>query len=672
MRKTKSALCVLLAAVLMLSAGQNALAATDSLSCGDGGTSFNILAPIEKSFQMISSVFARLINNMKGTDETDVEKASALEKSWQTADGNFVIEKPETTVKTETWVCTELTYTSDTEYDDSFNDVTLDLILIGNGRKYTVPGFWDGGSTWKVRFVCPSAGEWYFCTVCSDKSNTGLHNRTGKAVCTEYSGELDIYKNGFVTTAYGEKYLTYDNGEPFFYLGDTHWSLGEETEDMVNTICEKRQSQGFTVMQSEPIGATFNADDGITEADIEGLRSYDKKFEIIARYGFVHANAEFFFPSQMNTLINNFGGCTDKQIGNSGLYELSDGVKTYLEKLSRYWVARYGAYPVIWTLGQEVDDDFYRTDTEHPQWGTANNPYKLVAEYIDKYDCYDHPLTAHQENAAGVNAYGGGENAVDTKTVYNDGAKASVFRDVKAHTLYAAQWTPSKTGRLDTGITKDYWYNSQGKPVINYEGQYCYLWTKNFGARMQGWCSYLSGMYGYGWGAQDTWSYLNTFGEDEDSSDGVDTITAQEKQNATWQSALGYDSGYQCGYMAEFLKNIQWYNLVPRFDNKAYFVPGTKVYYVYASNADNSEIVIYFYSFNDSSVAEKSNSGKYGAKSTGTVGNLEKNTKYNYKWFNPITGEYTKEASFVSSYAGTWYAGSKAPTDMVLYIAKAE
>lgn len=41
--------------------------------------------------------------------------------------------------------------------------------------------------------------------------------------------------------------------------------------------------------------------------------------------------------------------------------------------------------------------------------------------------------------------------------------------------------------------------------------------------------AYLNGMYGYGWGGQDTWSYLNPYGENEDSNDGVDTVTADEK-----------------------------------------------------------------------------------------------------------------------------------------------
>lgn len=679
MKKSKPFLCLLMSAIMIFSICPCAFASNVSISgsCGDPVKTCDFSTPIKEFAQMAISVFCRLFNTLLAKDENNIEKAPGIKKSWKEIDTNFIIENPETEMRTQTWIANELTFESEKTYADSFNDITLDLILIGNGRKYTVPGFWDGGNTWKIRFVCPSVGDWYFYTICSDGDNSILNNRTGKIICTAYDGEYDIYKNGFVTSAECEKYLTYDNGEPFFYLGDTHWGLGGETQEMVKTICEKRYAQGFTVIQSEPIGAEFCVEDGVTQSDIDGFKAYDLKFETIAQYGFVHANAEFFYPSQMDVLISTFGGYSDKTVASeidakqSELKELSDEAKQYIEKLCRYWVARYSAYPVIWTLGQEVDNDFYYENGEHTNWGIANNPYKLIAEYIEKYDCYDHPLTAHQENTGAVSAYGNGDGASENRKIYNKNAKPSAFRDVDAHTFYAAQWTPSKSGQFDFSVTKDYWYNSQRKPSINYEGAYCGLWTKDFGARMQGWCSYLSGMYGYGWGAQDTWCYLNPFGEDEDSFDGVDTITQQEKIDANWQTALNYESGYQCGYMADFLQSTEWYNLIPRFDNKAYFTPAINVYYACASTADNSKIVVYFYSFNDESVAQQTNSNDIGAISTGTVGNLEKRQTYKYKWFNPITGEYTQEGTFVSSFAGTWYVGQKPGTDMVLYIEKA-
>lgn len=302
-------------------------------------------------------------------------------------------------------------------------------------------------------------------------------------------------------------------------------------------------------------------------------------------------------------------------------------------------------------------------------WNYANNPYKLVAEYISDYDTYDHPLTAHQEYSGATAAYGNGNGASDKCKVYAKEAMPSVFRDVEEHNFYAAQWSPSKTEQTDFLVEKDFWYNSQGKPVVNYEGQYCYLWTKNYGARMQGYLAFLNGMCGYGWGGHDTWSYLNIYDEENDSSDGVDVITSEEKLNATWEDALEYESSYQVGYMRRFLEKTEWYNLIPRFDNRAYFVPCSRVYYVYAGNEDNSEIVIYFYSFTDESVAQNTNTKGLGGIKTGTVGSLVPNGEYTYQWFNPITDEYYEEQEFTATKSGTFYLGSRPDdTDMAVVI----
>ena len=625
----------------------------------------------EKHGTNFVSLLGRAWNMLVKTDEASIPSAPEFNAGWESFSGDidFV---PEMTLDAQCWIANEISLTSEKKYANPFEDVDVDLLLYGDGKIYKIPAFWDGGNTWKIRFVCPAEGEWLFETVCTDKENSSLHSRTGKVICKKYSGELDIYKHGFVTTAYGKKYFTYADGTPFFYLGDTHWSLGGETTDMVDTICAKRASQGFTVIQSEPIDATFDIADGIYENDIDGLQKYDEKFAIIASYGLVHANAQFFFPYSMELLIAQHGGYSDKILAD-GMKELSDEAKTYLEKISRYWVARYGAYPVMWTLGQEVDNDFYWNDTTHPDWNYANNPYKLVAQYIAKYDAYSHPLTAHQENSGATAAYGNGKGATDDCKVYFDGAAPSCFRDVKEHTFYAAQWSPSKTEQSNFAREKDFWYNSQGKPVVNYEGQYCYLWTKNFGARMQGWTAYLNGMYGYGWGGHDTWSYLNIYDEENDSSDGVDTITSEEKKNATWQDSLEYSSSYQVGYMRSFFEKTEWYNLIPRFNNLAYFAPCTNVYYACASNSDNTEIVIYFYSFTDKAVAEKTNTANYGGIKTGTVGNLVPDAKYVCQWFNPVTGEEYEEKEFTSSSFGTYYLGVRPDdTDMAVRIVKGE
>ena len=613
-------------------------------------------------------------------DEARIQKATLRDPAGEEHGEALFTGEAEQKLSAETWRMLELVYESKNRYEDPFNDVTLDLLLYGNGRLYTVPGFWDGGNTWRVRFVCPAEGVWQCRTVCSDETDTGLHGRTASVDCSVYGGEYPIYKHGFVTTRYGEKYLTYEDGTPFFYLGDTHWNFGTEPLNVISAISEKRASQGFTVWQSEPNGSfgdEYDLTDGISDADIAGLHQLDERYAIVAENGLVHANAEFFFPPSMNSLIENNGGYSETAITGrvlrkrSTVFEISNEAKKYLESLSRYWVARFGAYPVIWTLGQEIDNDFYAAEYNKSQWNTLNNPYKLAAEYVAKYDPYDQPITAHQESTGNTVAYGSGEGTGELKMIYYLNGSPSAFRNVPAHTMYAAQWSPKLTKRDDFVSSKDYWFNGQGKPVVNYEGRYCYYWTKDFGARMQGWSAYLNGMYGYGWGGQGTWYYTESFNPEPDSDDGVDIITTDDKVNMHWQDAMEYASSYQVGYMREFFEDIEWYNLIPRFNNLAYFTPASKVLSYFASNKDNTEIVVYFYSFSDETVADKSNTEKYGGVLTGTVGSLTPFAKYSYRWFSPITGEYVGEGEFKASAIGTWFAGARPDdTDLVLLIEK--
>ncbi len=572
--------------------------------------------------------------------------------------------EPQAVTKAQTWVANEVVLNSSKKYEDPYNDVDVDLVLTNGTETYTVPGFWDGGNTWRVRFVCTSEGTWTYETVCTDETDTGLHGQKSTITCTPYVGNLEVYKRGFVKTEDNTRYFMYNDGTPFFYLGDTHWGLGNETIDMVKTIVKTRAEQGYTVFQSEPIGASFKFEDGINSADIAGLKVNDKKFQEIASYGLTHTNASHFFPSSMQEFIDNHGGYSETVMGAGvkkgeiiNFYDLSDEAKQALEKACRYWVARYSAYPVMWTLAQEVDNDFFweqKADFHgHKEWGMANNPYRYVAQYMAKYDPYKHPLSAHMEGVSMTNA------------------SQSAFRDIEGHTWYASQGSPKVTGESIAENYLDLWENSQGKPVIRYESYYWMVQTKDFGARARCWMSLLSGTAGCGYGAQGGWYYNGSYEANRAEDDGVDTISVEEKaaHKTDWKGALAAESSIQVTYMRNFFENKvgDWHKLIPRFDDTEYLERETGAYGVIASNEDSSKIVVYFYNFSDTTLAEKPNAPHTG-NLTGTLKKLEANGNYKYIWYNPVTGKVDDHGSFTATADGTWEIGEKAIGDMVLYV----
>ena len=527
---------------------------------------------------------------------------------------------------TETWVATEIDFESQKEYNYKKAeplDVIMDVVFTNrtSGTSLTIPTFWSDDVTFTVRFAPTEYGVWDYKTVCeSDESLNGI---TGTVGANVYKGDLDIYKHGFVTTN-GSKYFVYADGTPFFYLGDTHWNMFAEefdkpgshagsidTDSHFKYIVDKRVSQGFTVYQSEPIGAPFTLNNGFQYADLRGFREADGYFQYIAQKGLVHANAQFFFASDMREKFANDDA--------------------YLEQIARYWVARWGAYPVMWTLAQEIDNDFYSERGDHPFWNYQNNPWVKVAEYIHKYDAYNHPLTGHQENTGATTITGAGTGS------NKSGNGISVFfsdevSQKTGHNWWGVQWSPSLTGQASSDVAKDYW--NYPKVAINYESRYCYLWTKNFGARAQGWISYLSGMYGYGYGAIDMWYYNSTYDIDKDSNDGIETITKADKK-VKWSTAIEFESGYQVGYMKQFFSHLNWWKLVPDFNDQVYFnpdrgVPGdngkypTSAIYTCATDSNNT-YVVYFYN---------------QTTRTGMLGNMDADATYTAQWFNPRTCQY--------------------------------
>ncbi len=522
-------------------------------------------------------------------------------------------------VITETWVATELTFETAEVKDPTKNFYTIMDAVFTNkttGTTITVPSFWYDDNIFKVRFAPTEYGVWEYKTFCETDKN--LDGKTGTIGANEYKGELEIYKHGFVTVQEGNKYFTYADGTPFFYLGDTHWNMlteefdeagpradGIQTDSHFKYIVDKRVEQGFTVYQSEPIGHSWDIMDcKYSQKDVEGFKEADKYFAYIAEKGLVHTNAQFVF-----------GGSITERFGND---------TEFMELCCRMWVARYSAYPVMWTLGQEIDNDVYYEDTQ--RWFSyKNNPWVKVAEYLHKYDPYKHPLSGHQENTGGTTVTGHGTNVT---TASNGGASIFLSDEVTkatGHNWWAAQWQPSvsKKNINNDAVAKDYW--ASPKASILYESRYCYLWTKDFGARAQGWIAYLNGFYGYGYGAQDIWLYKSDYNAGSSHDDGVETVSPENKL-VHWGTAINFPSATHMTYMKHFFSFIDWWKLVPDFQNENYF-KGETIDLNYACATIDNDVYVVYLCNKDS-------------KATGMICGMDGDATYNAMWFNPRSCEY--------------------------------
>ncbi len=418
------------------------------------------------------------------------------------------------------WMCGQIDFRAQDNYGDPFNEVDITVAFTHeSGETLIRPGFWNGKDEFAVRFAPTQTGKWTYKTYCSNRADKGLHNICGEIECVPYDGELEIYKRGFIKISENKRYFTYADGTPFFYLGDTHWLMPSEQLDTSNAdgidsqfkfMVDMRLTQGFTVYQSEPISPPdLNYDDGFGEDDAEVFReNLDKKFAYVAEKGLVHANAQICFAGSIqNPKLN----------------------AEYLVRLSKMWAARYGAYPVLWTVAQEVDPDFY-CHANADKW-------IIVGETLYLNDCYKHPLTGHMCN----------EGRCHPNTT-------------KWGKLYYHSWFGMQPQGVRRDSFEEFWNYSPTKPIINYETGYEHLWNSADGALNAAYRSFFNGAFGYGYGAHGVWN--------------------NNISNTRWMNYDGYmrwlDGTLQPGatklwYFVQFCKMFAWQELIPHFEDSEYW-----------------------------------------------------------------------------------------------------
>jgi hypothetical protein len=122
------------------------------------------------------------------------------------------------------WEVQEVTFEAEDRYDNPYKDVDLWVELEGPGFAKRVYGFWDGGRTFKVRFVATAPGEWRWRSGSNQPRDEGLNGGRGTFRAVAWS-EPEIAANpnrrGFVRASPNGHALRYADGAPFFMVGDT-------------------------------------------------------------------------------------------------------------------------------------------------------------------------------------------------------------------------------------------------------------------------------------------------------------------------------------------------------------------------------------------------------------------------------------------------------------------
>lgn len=502
----------------------------------------------------------------------------------------FILLLSQIYAQTQIWSKHEIKFKSSKTYDNPIYEVKDFKITFTapSGKEKTVMGFWDGGIEWKVRFLPDETGTWKWETRCSDKENSGLHEKTGEFQCIINSNSEPIFQKGSIQHEPGKYYLSYTDGTPFFWLACTAWngalkSTDEEWEHYLN----QRKKNHYNVIQlvtTEWRGCDKNLE-GLTAIDGAGyIRIHPEFFKRIDQK-IDEANSKGLLVSPVVLWALPFG---------EGRH-LSPGYTLPLEEavlLAKYIVARYQGNQVVWTLGG--DGRYY--DDQEVKW-------KEIGRRV--FNGINHaPVTLHPHGSSWVgDLYDQEEwySLAGYQSSHNNGEKV-------------VNW-------INKGPMSQMWSKLKPMPYINMEPNYEEIHFKISAEDVRNasyWSIFATPLAGVTYGANGIWPWLQP---------GERILNHRDKGGVTgWRKSIEFPGSIQMGYLASFIQQFDWWEFYPA-NEILVEQPGENTYNHWVSvvkSSDDETIVLY--------IPQKADVKIFNSKGF----------KYTAKWYNPLTNVFSE------------------------------
>ena len=423
-------------------------------------------------------------------------------------------------------------YTSGRAYVDPFNDLELDVVLVGpEQREFVVPAYWAGDQEWRLRFAAPVPGEYAFHTICSDTGNGDLHGQRGLLHVEPYCGDNALLSHGPLRVSASKRTFEQADGTPFLWLGDTWWMgftrrLSWPADFQL--LAADRVAKGFTVIQ---IVAGLYPD--MPAFDERGYNEAGHPWEP----GYASIRPAYFEAADLRIQWLVKQGLLPCIVGCWG-YHLHWLGEEKLKQHWRYLVARWGAYPVVWCLAGEGSMPYYLSEDKERDRKIQEKAWSRIGRYVREIDPYHHPITIHPGNSARETV------ADDTILDYDmlqtgHGGMASAGNTLK--------WVSGEYER------------QPHMPVV--QGEVCYEGilegSRQEVQRVMFWISMLSGAAGFTYGANGIWQVNQTgkpYGPSPHGASWGDT---------PWQEAYQLPGSRQLGLCKGLLNEYPWWRMTP-------------------------------------------------------------------------------------------------------------
>lgn len=292
------------------------------------------------------------------------------------------------------WQPVDFEFRSSAAHDNPFK-VRFGAVASGpDGAELRIPGFYDGGGVWKIRFAPTAVGDWSLVTSSEDRE---LDGRTaGPITCVPQTDPC--IRGGLRVDPQHPRHFVREDGSRFFLMGyecDWLWALDSTRADLpvVNAYLDKLSAHGFNYVilnvyaHDTPwrAGHTEMRDygpppiypwEGSNDAprhellDLRFWRHYDRIIDALHRRGMV--------AHIMTKVYNKMVNWPARRSPEEDLYYTT-------------LIARYSAYPnVVWDFSKEAhgEGDF-EYKSARIGFIRANDPYRRLITVHDDSAAYD-------------------------------------------------------------------------------------------------------------------------------------------------------------------------------------------------------------------------------------------------------------------------------------------
>ncbi len=307
------------------------------------------------------------------------------------------------------WREVELALTAKKKHKNPYVDLELQVEFTHeSGEVVLRPGFWDGGTSWKVRFASPGlTGTWTWKSS-SSPADSGLAEQTGELnVEGGTPANNRFYRHGFWRMSPGKRNLVHGDGYPAVLAGDTVWALPwRATVEQCRTYADDRRIKGFNAALLMAVQPDMEARG---PRDRTADTGFDVGFEDLSTGHLNELNPGYFqyLDELTAVLVENeivpvyqpvffwFGWKGQKVAG-------PVVPPAEYARFCRYLVARYGARPAIYLVGGDGSgyepqvaaggEEVERCDDYHQPTGIhyrphADNRASQDAEWLDFQWC---------------------------------------------------------------------------------------------------------------------------------------------------------------------------------------------------------------------------------------------------------------------------------------------